>query len=87
MRRGNLTYVKAGRRRLITRHHLQQFLGDAPPLGNRRPCGQAERRRASSPLYDCRLTTWERPRSRAVPMALDHVRAADTDIHPKDDGV
>jgi excisionase family DNA binding protein len=30
MRRGNLTYVKVGRRRLITRHHLQQFLGDAP---------------------------------------------------------
>jgi excisionase family DNA binding protein len=30
MRRGNLSYVKVGRRRLITRHHLQQFLGDAP---------------------------------------------------------
>jgi excisionase family DNA binding protein len=30
MRHGNLTYVKIGRRRLITRHHLQQFLGDAP---------------------------------------------------------
>jgi excisionase family DNA binding protein len=29
MRRGELTYVKVGRRRLITRHHLQQFLGDA----------------------------------------------------------
>ena len=29
MRRGNLTYVKVGRRRLITRHHLQQFLADA----------------------------------------------------------
>ena len=29
MRRGNLTYVKIGRRRLITRHHLQQFLADA----------------------------------------------------------
>jgi excisionase family DNA binding protein len=27
MRRGNLIYVKIGRRRLITRHHLQQFLG------------------------------------------------------------
>jgi hypothetical protein len=45
-----------------------------PHLGNRRPCGQAERWRASSPLYDCRPTTRERPRSRAVPMALDHVR-------------
>jgi excisionase family DNA binding protein len=30
MRRGNLPYVKVGRRRLITRHHLQQFLGVAP---------------------------------------------------------
>jgi excisionase family DNA binding protein len=30
MRCGNLPYVKVGRRRLITRHHLQQFLGDPP---------------------------------------------------------
>jgi excisionase family DNA binding protein len=29
MRRGNLTYVKVGRRRLITRQHLPQFLGIA----------------------------------------------------------
>ena len=29
MRRGNLTYVKVGRRRLITLQHLQQFLGIA----------------------------------------------------------
>jgi len=29
MRRGNLAYVKVGRRRLITRHDLQQFLADA----------------------------------------------------------
>jgi excisionase family DNA binding protein len=29
MRRGNLVYVKVGRRRLITRQHLQQFLGIA----------------------------------------------------------
>jgi len=28
MRRGNLAYVEVGRRRLITRHHLQQFLGN-----------------------------------------------------------
>ena len=27
MRRGNLPYVKVGRRRVITRQHLQQFLG------------------------------------------------------------
>jgi excisionase family DNA binding protein len=29
MRRGHLSYVKVGRRRLITRQHLQQFLGVA----------------------------------------------------------
>ena len=29
MRRGNLTYVKVGLRRLITRQHLSQFLGIA----------------------------------------------------------
>ena len=29
MRRGNLAYVKVGRRRLITRQHLRQFLGIA----------------------------------------------------------
>jgi excisionase family DNA binding protein len=29
MRRGNLAYVKVGRRRLITCYHLQQFLADA----------------------------------------------------------
>jgi excisionase family DNA binding protein len=27
MRRGNLLYVKVGKRRVITRQHLQQFLG------------------------------------------------------------
>ena len=26
MRRGHLNYIKIGRRRLITRHHLEQFL-------------------------------------------------------------
>jgi len=29
MRRGNLPYVKIGRRRLITRKHLELFLGVA----------------------------------------------------------
>jgi excisionase family DNA binding protein len=29
MRRGNLAYLKVGRRRLITHQHLQQFLGIA----------------------------------------------------------
>jgi excisionase family DNA binding protein len=32
MRRGHLDYVKVGRRRLITRQHLQQFLGITPRL-------------------------------------------------------
>ncbi len=27
MRRGNLPYIKVGRRRIITRQHLRQFLG------------------------------------------------------------
>jgi excisionase family DNA binding protein len=30
MRRGNLDYLKIGRRRLITRQHLEQFLGLTP---------------------------------------------------------
>jgi excisionase family DNA binding protein len=30
MRRGNLSYLKVGRRRLITRQHLEQFLHIAP---------------------------------------------------------
>jgi excisionase family DNA binding protein len=29
MRLGKLAYIKVGRRRLITRHHLQQFLNAA----------------------------------------------------------
>ena len=30
MRRGNLAYIKVGRRRLITRQHLDRFLNAAP---------------------------------------------------------
>jgi excisionase family DNA binding protein len=30
MRRGNLAYIKVGRRRLITRQHLEQFLDITP---------------------------------------------------------
>ena len=37
MRQGNLDYIKVGRRRLITRHHLEQFLGMTP--GAERPGG------------------------------------------------
>jgi excisionase family DNA binding protein len=33
MRHGNLDYIKIGRRRLITRQHLEQFLEMTPRLG------------------------------------------------------
>jgi excisionase family DNA binding protein len=33
MRIGNLAYLKIGRRRLITRQHLEQFLGITPSTG------------------------------------------------------
>ncbi len=33
MRCGNLAYLKIGRRRLITRQHLEQFLGITPSTG------------------------------------------------------
>jgi excisionase family DNA binding protein len=33
MRRGNLAYLKVGRRRLITRRHLEQFLEITPSTG------------------------------------------------------
>ena len=33
MRQGHLTYLKVGRRRLITRQHLEQFLGITPSTG------------------------------------------------------
>lgn len=32
MRRGHLNYIKIGRRRLITRQHLEQFLNITPAL-------------------------------------------------------
>jgi len=34
VRRGNLSYIKIGRRRLITRQHLQRFLGLASQIGH-----------------------------------------------------
>jgi excisionase family DNA binding protein len=33
MRQGKLDYIKVGRRRLITRHHLEQFLDITPETG------------------------------------------------------
>jgi excisionase family DNA binding protein len=35
MRQGNLDYIKIGRRRLITRQHLQHFLGITPEASAR----------------------------------------------------
>jgi excisionase family DNA binding protein len=35
MRQGNLDYIKIGRRRLITRQHLQHFLGITPEPSTR----------------------------------------------------
>ena len=48
MRRGNLHYRKVGRRRLITRQHLEQFLdisGALRVLGHLEASAAAERRR------------------------------------------
>jgi hypothetical protein len=43
MRRGHLSYLKVGRRRLITRQHLEQFLaiiaGAEPPSAHGTPAG------------------------------------------------
>jgi hypothetical protein len=36
MRIGNLAYLKVGRRRLITRQHLEQFLAITPRTGRPR---------------------------------------------------
>jgi excisionase family DNA binding protein len=36
MRHGNLDYIKIGRRRLITRQHLEQFLEITPEVPARR---------------------------------------------------
>jgi excisionase family DNA binding protein len=36
MRQGNLDYLKVGRRRLITRQHLEQFLAITPSPGHPR---------------------------------------------------
>jgi excisionase family DNA binding protein len=37
MRRGHLAYLKVGRRRLITRQHLDQFLNATPESSARAP--------------------------------------------------
>ena len=63
MRRGNLPYRKVGRRRLITRHHLQQFLGlasspDDPPQP---PDASTTRSQARYP----NASRWLNPRPRS----------------------
>jgi excisionase family DNA binding protein len=44
MRRGHLDYLKVGRRRLITRQHLEQFLAITP---RSQPPGRAGSRKAA----------------------------------------
>lgn len=41
MRRGNLAYLKVGRRRLITRQHLDQFLTATPHPPAPRPAARS----------------------------------------------
>lgn len=48
MRRGHLDYIKVGRRRLITRQHLEEFLDITPsqqPSSARTPKASADARR------------------------------------------
>ena len=47
MRQGNLDYIKVGRRRLITRQHLEQFLDIAPRTGQLGGTGASTRRTGS----------------------------------------
>jgi excisionase family DNA binding protein len=47
MRRGNLAYLKVGRRRLITLHHLEQFLDITPGTGALSGSGDSPRRTGS----------------------------------------
>ncbi len=44
MRRGNLAYLKIGRRGLITRHHLEQFLEIIPGTGRLGGTGDSPQR-------------------------------------------
>ena len=46
MRRGNLSYIKVGRRRLITRQHLEQFL-NITPSSRSFPAGTASELKAA----------------------------------------
>ncbi len=48
MRRGHLPYRKVGRRRLITRHHLQQFLGLTSSPENSPPARDASTTRSQT---------------------------------------
>ena len=48
MRRGHLHYLKVGRRRLITRQHLEQFLGHTPTRQPPAPGSTASDRKAAA---------------------------------------
>jgi excisionase family DNA binding protein len=48
MRRGHLDYIKVGRRRLITRQHLEQFLGITPRLQPLAPGRTSSNRKAAT---------------------------------------
>jgi excisionase family DNA binding protein len=48
MRRGHLDYVKVGRRRLITRQHLEQFLDISPRSRSSADGGSASDRKAAA---------------------------------------
>jgi excisionase family DNA binding protein len=48
MRRGHLSYIKVGRRRLITRQHLEQFLNITPRMRTAAAADTASNLKAAS---------------------------------------
>jgi excisionase family DNA binding protein len=68
MRRGNLGYIKIGRRRLITRQHLQRFLGIVPGPGTLWPCPRPGRI-TQLPVGRVRRDRGHRPLRTAAPSA------------------
>jgi excisionase family DNA binding protein len=63
MRRGNLPYRKVGRRRLITRHHLQQFLGLASSPDDPPQARDASTTRSQARYPNASRWLYPRPRS------------------------
>jgi excisionase family DNA binding protein len=68
MRCGNLGYIKVGRRRLITRQHLQRFLGIVPGPGTLWPCPRPGRI-TQLPVGRVRRDRGHRPLRTAAPSA------------------